>query len=118
MDFTAITRTSKAKPLLKWAGGKKKMLPVLIPTYINLNIVDSEHTYFEPFMGSGALAFYCGFNKMVLGDLNCKLINFYKEVRDRNDNSNYKYNNVSGPDLIYVTGSKKYMPIYAILTTN
>ena len=38
------------KPILKWAGGKRQLLPVLIK-----NIPDRFNTYYEPFIGGAAL---------------------------------------------------------------
>lgn len=41
-----------AKPLLKWAGGKRQLLPHL------LKLVPQDfNTYFEPFLGGGAVFF-------------------------------------------------------------
>ena len=40
------------KPFVKWAGGKRQLISVL-----NENLPDSFGTYFEPFLGGGALLF-------------------------------------------------------------
>lgn len=68
----------KTKPLLKWAGGKRQLLPVLIkklPKYYN--------NYFEPFLGGGALLFELQPSNAYLNDLNKELINMYEIVRDK-----------------------------------
>jgi len=44
--------TSAARPLLKWAGGKRQLLPALRAFY-----PESFGRYFEPFVGSGAVFF-------------------------------------------------------------
>lgn len=72
----------KLKPFIKWAGGKRGLLPELlarIPTQFN--------NYFEPFVGGGALFFemkQLGLleNKSVyLFDKNSELMNTYQVVK-------------------------------------
>ncbi|HVY36925.1 MAG TPA: DNA adenine methylase [Polyangia bacterium] len=69
------------RPFLKWAGGKRQLLPrilALVPPRIG--------TYVEPFLGGGALFFALAaerrFRRAVLGDVNAELINCYSAVRD------------------------------------
>ncbi len=78
----ALARASVALPILKWAGGKRALLPELlarVPTEIG--------TYYEPFAGGAALFFRLAdappFERAVLADRNAELINFYAVVRDR-----------------------------------
>ena len=69
---------------LKWAGGKKRLLNHLIYDYIYpYSQINPNATFYEPFLGSGTVAFNSGFKKMVLGDKNPRLMIFYKEIRDR-----------------------------------
>ncbi len=77
------------KPFLKWVGGKRKLIPhleVKFPAYIKNN----EFTYVEPFLGGGAMFFYLiskySIKKAYLNDLNDKLIDCYKNIRDHGDN--------------------------------
>ena len=42
------------RPFLKWAGGKRQLLPEIVK-YVPERI--SKHTYYEPFIGGGALLF-------------------------------------------------------------
>ena len=69
--------TAKARPFLKWAGGKARMLPALAP-----HIPPTFGTYFEPFLGGGALFFSLQPKRAVLADANARLILTYTAVRD------------------------------------
>ncbi|MYD53155.1 MAG: Dam family site-specific DNA-(adenine-N6)-methyltransferase [Chloroflexi bacterium] len=70
-----------AKPFLKWAGGKTSLLPELLQA-----APDQIETYYEPFVGGGALFFALQsagrFKRAVLSDSNRELINAYVQVRD------------------------------------
>ena len=83
--FEDVAEQLPASPILKWVGGKQRLIPSIVPKYISHGLLSKDQTYFEPFMGSGAIGFYCNFPNMVFGDKNEKLINFYREVRDRTD---------------------------------
>jgi DNA adenine methylase len=68
-------------PFLKWAGGKRQLLPRILdlaPARID--------TYYEPFVGGGAVFFALAagrrFGRAVLGDANPELVNCYETVRD------------------------------------
>jgi DNA adenine methylase len=74
------------RPLLKWAGGKRQLLPVLAGHYPS-----TFSRYIEPFMGSAAV-FFDLLNSgrltrkaIVLGDVNPDLIGCYRMLRDRPD---------------------------------
>lgn len=62
-----------ASPLLRWAGSKRKLLPVLTQL-----IPDDMERYFEPFAGSGCLFFAIRPTSAVLGDINSELIETYR----------------------------------------
>lgn len=121
---------SEAKPFVKWAGGKKKVLPYIKECYpITIN------KYVEPFVGGGAVLFDVLNNydikEAYICDTNKELINAYKVIKKcpkelisqlkllENDYINYtknikkdiyngirsKYNQlkklyISGPDII------------------
>ena len=63
------------KPILKWAGGKRRMLPELIKCFPK-----KFNRYLEPFIGGGALFFFINKNNSIISDTNKELINLYKEI--------------------------------------
>jgi DNA adenine methylase len=65
-----------APPLLRWAGSKRKLLPVLLR-----HSPDRYSRYIEPFVGSACLFFALAPRAAVLGDFNKDLIDFYSVVR-------------------------------------
>lgn len=77
--------SADARPFLKWAGGKTKLLPQYQPC-----LPTGWTRYHEPFLGGGALFFrlQCGEKPPAvarLTDVNPELINVYRCVRDRLD---------------------------------
>ena len=74
------TKPVKAKPFLKWAGGKRALLPE-----IKKRMPDDCGKYFEPFVGGGALFFSKLPDSAVLSDKNKELINCYRQVKDALD---------------------------------
>lgn len=66
------------QPFLKWAGGKRQLLPAirpLVPAKIN--------RYYEPFLGGGAVFFDIMPKNAVVNDSNLELINCYIVIRDQ-----------------------------------
>lgn len=68
------------KPLLKWAGGKRQIAP-LIQQHMPRDW--EQGTYFEPFFGGGAVFLQLMPQKSQISDINPWLIGFYEDVRDR-----------------------------------
>lgn len=72
------------KPFFKWAGGKTQLLDT-ITSELPENM-EGINTYIEPFVGAGAvfLDFLSSdrFEKYIINDINSKLINVYKVIRD------------------------------------
>ena len=72
-----------ARPFLKWAGGKTQILEELIS-----RAPERIDTYYEPFLGGGALFFRLAADpqrrprRAVLNDLNHELIAAFRAVRD------------------------------------
>jgi DNA adenine methylase len=74
------------RPILKWAGGKRQLLPEL------RNFYPARFTrYFEPFLGSGAVfvdlhnAGLLEGREVRLSDVNADIIGCYRAVRDEPD---------------------------------
>lgn len=65
------------KPILKWAGGKRQLI-----SQISDHLPKEFDTYFEPFVGGGALFFYLLPEKGILVDNNPVLINVYTVVKN------------------------------------
>lgn len=70
-------KNSLVLPVLKWAGGKRQLL-----SDINKYIPKHISTYYEPFIGGGAVLFDLQPNKAVVNDVNEELINVYRVIRD------------------------------------
>lgn len=68
------------KPFVKWVGGKRQLLPE-----IEMMLPASFNTYYEPFVGGGALLFDTAPEKAVIGDVNATLIGTYKSIRDNKE---------------------------------
>ncbi|BAU04188.1 DNA methyltransferase [Fischerella major NIES-592] len=71
------------KPFLKWAGGKRQLVPLIVENYLPKNY--NSQTYYEPFLGGGALLFTLQPKKAVINDINTELINCYQVVKDSVD---------------------------------
>lgn len=74
------------RPLLKWAGGKRQLLPALQPHYPT-----AFRRYIEPFLGSGAVFFDLRASgrlegrKTWLVDHNADLVGCYRTLRDQTE---------------------------------
>jgi DNA adenine methylase len=67
------------RPCLKWAGGKRQLLSE-IKKYLPKNIQD--YTYYEPFIGAGAVFFDLRPKKAVINDVNAQLILTYTAIKE------------------------------------
>jgi DNA adenine methylase len=92
-------RSDLARPFLKWAGGKGQLLKE-----IRKYIPREFGTYFEPFVGAGAVLFDLQPPRAVINDANEELINCYRVIKsnpeglirlagehERNDSEEYFY---------------------------
>lgn len=82
-DLTKPGGMRGSKPFIKWAGGKTRLLPSLIP-----HVPEAFNNYHEPFLGGGAM-FFAARDRMAgsayLSDLNQELVNVWCVVRDSPD---------------------------------
>ena len=74
---STIKRPNLFNPPLKWAGGKRWMLPHVRPVWRD----HSARRYVEPFCGGLAIALGLQPKHALLNDLNPHLINFYQQVK-------------------------------------
>lgn len=74
------SQPSQIKPFLNWAGGKQWLVPVLS----GAKGFDGKR-YYEPFLGGGAMFFSLQPNKAVLSDVNPRLIETFRAVRNHPD---------------------------------
>lgn len=72
-----MSKNELVKPILKWVGGKRQLLPE-----IEKYIPKGYSTYYEPFLGGAAVLLNEQPRKAVVNDYNEELINTYKVVRD------------------------------------
>ncbi len=63
-------------PVVKWAGGKRQLLPYL-------ELPKNYNTYYEPFIGGGALFCSIAPKRAVINDLNAQLMNVYTQIKKR-----------------------------------
>lgn len=87
------------KPILKYAGGKSKEIPV-----IEKYIPKFEH-YFEPFCGGASLFFYLNKPNSHINDINQHLINFYLSLKNNSETILKEIEHISS---IYLKNVKNY----------
>lgn len=69
--------TSKPKPFLRWAGGKRRSIP-----FLEKHLPRNFKRYFEPFLGAGSLFFHINPSNAFLSDKNRCLIECYNAVKE------------------------------------
>lgn len=68
-------KTQICKPFLKWAGGKSRALPYILPH------LPKGRRLIEPFVGSGAVFLNTDYEEYLLCDTNQDLINLYEGIK-------------------------------------
>lgn len=79
MSTTVADKPIVARPFVKWAGGKTRLLPVLLP-----HVPESFRRYHEPFLGGGAFLFAThrrGSLPAFASDFNDDLVNVWQAVQ-------------------------------------
>lgn len=64
-------------PVLKWVGGKRQLIDE-----IEKVLPKNYSTYYEPFIGGGAVLFELQHDKVVINDINSELINVYNVIKE------------------------------------
>jgi DNA adenine methylase len=62
-------------PFLKWTGGKRRLLPHLLP------LIPAGKRLIEPFVGAGSVFLACNFSRLLLADNNPHLISLYRHLQ-------------------------------------
>jgi len=65
-----------AQPLLRWAGSKRQIIPIIARLWNH-----GFSRYVEPFAGSACLFFHLGPPNALLGDINDELMATYRNIR-------------------------------------
>ncbi len=94
-------QTVSPRPFLKWAGGKSQLIQQYKPYF-----PETFKTYYEPFLGGGAIFFHLLPEQAILTDINRELINSYACVRDRVETlidllKKHQYNHALSPKDYY-----------------
>lgn len=66
---------SSVAPFVKWAGGKRQLIP-----QIKERMPEKYNDYYEPFVGGGAVTFELLPANALINDINKALINAYKQI--------------------------------------
>ena len=69
-----------AAPVVKWVGGKRQLLPQILPL-----IPKRMSAYCEPFLGGGAVLFALQPRRALVNDLNQDLITVYRVIKENAD---------------------------------
>lgn len=64
------------KPFIKWAGGKRQLLPLLIE-----HVPKEYNRYIEPFIGGGALFLHLQPKIALINDINPEIINAFNIIK-------------------------------------
>ena len=72
-----ILTDKNVAPFIKWAGGKRQLLP-----YIQELMPKTYDNYYEPFIGGGAVLFHLMPQKeVIINDINKALVNVYRQIK-------------------------------------
>lgn len=74
------TNNRLVAPVVKWVGGKRQLLPE-----IKKYSPKKYSTYFEPFVGGGAVLFELQPKNAIVNDINKELINLYSVIKNNVD---------------------------------
>lgn len=95
-----MTNRVNIYPFVKWAGGKRQLIPQIIE-----RIPAKYGDYYEPFVGGGAVLFSLLPERATINDINKSLINAYIVIRD---NPKLFIEAIQTMDNNIVLGDKEY----------
>lgn len=80
--------SNKAKPFVKWVGGKRQLLKQFneMGLYPPIDFNPKKNRYFEPFVGGGAVFFDLHPQKASLSDMNFELVTTYNVIKNDVEN--------------------------------
>ena len=87
---STLTNIKAPTPFLRWAGGKRKLVPRLSGLFPS-DFDSSSNTFFEPFVGGGSMMlalgdpahpFFVPGSNLAINDMNPDLIDTYLSIRD------------------------------------
>lgn len=83
-------KNNTLEPIIKWAGGKEKELPIILE-----NLPENFENYYEPFVGGGSV--YCSIisNNYFINDKSSELINLYSMIKYNDIQFYYYLENIS-----------------------
>ena len=67
-------------PILKWAGGKERELPIIVE-----NMPKEFDRYYEPFVGGGAVCMAVSARESLVNDKSEELISLYRAIQEQNN---------------------------------
>lgn len=72
-----MSKNKLIRPVIKWVGGKRQIIKQIAPY-----IPPTFSTYYEPFLGGGAVLLALQPKKAVVNDINSELMNLYVVIKD------------------------------------
>ena len=88
------------KPMIKYRGGKSKEI-----SHIMWHIPRFTGRYIEPFFGGGALFFHLEPRQAIINDINSKLMEFYRGVRNNYTNLRKELDEI---ETLYASNRKEF----------
>lgn len=79
------------QPMLKWAGGKTKLMPFIRSHFQR----DEQRRWVEPFIGAGSVFLNMFATEALLADSNPDLINFYRCIRENKAEFRHQVNQLA-----------------------
>lgn len=76
-NINIMKKNKLVAPVLKWVGGKRQLIDE-----IEKVLPKKYGTYYEPFIGGGAVLFALQPDKAVINDINSELINLYNTIKN------------------------------------